>query len=159
MGEIAVLLPRLRRFARALTRDPHDADDLVQVAVERALARANQLLADAGVTGWMYAIVRNAWIDERRARARRARVLVPEELGEHVADPRQGSAADALAIEDAMQRLPQEQREAVALVLIEGLSYKEAAHVLDVPIGTLTSRIARGRSALQEMLGEDSRTP
>lgn len=153
-AELIALLPRLRRFARALARNAHDADDLVQVALERALARAQQLRPDAPLAGWVFGILRNAWIDERRSHARRNRLFGPEESGEHVPDPRQGAPAETLAVQDAMERLPEEQRIAVALVLIEGLSYKEAAHVMEVPIGTLTSRLARAREALQQMLGE-----
>ncbi|HEY8052579.1 MAG TPA: sigma-70 family RNA polymerase sigma factor [Steroidobacteraceae bacterium] len=153
-AELVTLLPRLRRFARTLTRNPHDADDLVQVALERALARAHQLRPDAALAGWVFGILRHAWIDELRARARRERVFAPEESGLHVGDAGQGAQAERLAVQDAMGRLPQEQRLAVALVLIEGLSYKEAAHVMEVPIGTLTSRLARAREALQAMLGE-----
>jgi RNA polymerase sigma-70 factor (ECF subfamily) len=154
-AELVTLLPRLRRFARALTRNPHDADDLVQVAVERALARAHQLRPDAALAGWLFGILRHAWIDELRARARRERVFAPQESGQNVGDAGQGAQAERLSVQDAMGRLPQEQRIAVALVLVEGLSYKEAAHVMDVPIGTLTSRLARAREALQAMLGEN----
>jgi RNA polymerase sigma-70 factor (ECF subfamily) len=151
---LVALLPRLRRFARALARDAHDADDLVQIAVERALTRAAQLRPDAPLSSWMFGIVRNAWLDELRARGRRARLFAPEESAERIGDTSQGPQADLLAVQDALARLPEEQRAAVALVLIEGFSYKEAAHVMQVPIGTLTSRLARGREALQEMLGE-----
>ena len=153
-SELIGLLPRLRRYARTLTRNADDADDLVQLAVERALARAAQVHADAALTGWMFGIVRNAWIDELRARARRARLFAPEEAGETAGDATQSGHAEILAVQDALARLPEEQRSAVALVLIEGLSYKEAAHAMQVPIGTLTSRLARGRAALQIMLGE-----
>jgi RNA polymerase sigma-70 factor (ECF subfamily) len=152
--ELVTLLPRLRRFARALARNPDDADDLLQLAIERALTRAEQLRADAPLANWMFGIVRHAWIDELRARARAARVFVPESAGHQVADAAQSADAELLSVQDAMARLPEEQRTAVALVLIEGLSYKEAAHVMEVPIGTLTSRLARGREALQTMLGE-----
>lgn len=154
-AELVTLLPRLRRFARALARNPHDADDLVQVALERALARAHQLRPDAALAGWVFGILRHAWIDELRARARTERVFAPEESGQNVGDARQGAQAEMLSVQDAMGRLPQEQRIAVALVLVEGLSYKEAAHVMDVPIGTLTSRLARAREVLQAMLGEN----
>lgn len=153
-AELIALLPKLRRFARALTRNPHDADDVLQVALERALARAHQLRPDAALAGWVFGILRNAWIDELRARARNARVFAPEEAGRNVSDQGASAPVESLSVQDAMARLPDEQRVAVALVLIEGLSYKEAAHVMDVPIGTLTSRLARGREALQAMLGE-----
>jgi RNA polymerase sigma-70 factor (ECF subfamily) len=152
--ELVALLPRLRRFARALARDAHDADDLVQIALERALTRAAQLRPDAPLSSWMFGIVRNAWLDELRARGRRARLFAPAESAERSGASSQGAPADLLAVQEALSRLPEEQRAAVALVLIEGLSYKEAAHVMEVPIGTLTSRLARGREALQAMLGE-----
>jgi len=152
------LLPRLRRFARALAGNAHDADDLVQVALERALARASQWRPEQRLETWVYAIVRNAWIDEQRARGRRGRVFAPEAAGAGVGaaatDP-----AGALALQAALQQLPGEQREAIALVLVEGLSYREAAAALDVPIGTLTSRLARGRGALQRMLGHAGANP
>jgi RNA polymerase sigma-70 factor, ECF subfamily len=153
-AELVTLLPRLRRFARTLTRNPHDADDLVQVALERALARAHQLRPDAALAGWVFGILRHAWIDELRARARSERVFALEEIGQNVGDAGQDAQAERLSVQDAMGRLPRDQRLAVALVLIEGFSYKEAAHVIDVPIGTLTSRLARAREALQAMLGE-----
>ena len=150
--ELIALLPRLRRFARALCGNAHDADDLVQTTVERALKHAGQLRPDSQLAGWTFGILRNAWIDEQRARGRRTRLFAAEESGEHVADATHGSQAELLAVQEALQRLPEEQRLAVALVLIEGLSYKEAAHIMQVPIGTLTSRLARGREALQELL-------
>src|SRR5580698_1297201 len=152
-AEIIELLPRLRRFARALAGNVSDADDLVQVAIERALAKSEQLRDGAPLAGWMFGILRNAWIDEARARARRRRVFVPEELGEQVADPN-SAPAQILPVQQAMERLPDEQREVIGLVLIEGLSYKEAAQITGVPVGTVTSRLARGREALQKMLGD-----
>jgi RNA polymerase sigma-70 factor, ECF subfamily len=155
---LVALLPRLRRFARALARDVHDADDLVQIAVERALTRSGQLRPDAPLSSWMFGIVRNAWLDELRARGRRARVFASEESAERVGDASQSGHAETLVVQDALARLPEEQREAVALVLIEGFSYKEAAHIMEIPIGTLTSRLARGRAALQEMLDESGGT-
>jgi len=152
--QIVELLPRLRRFARTLARDPHDADDLVQVAVERALARSGQLRPDSRLSSWMFGILRNAWIDETRTRGRRNRIFAPAELGENFGDTASESRADTLSVQDAMARLPDEQRMAVGLVLVEGLSYKEAAEIMGVPVGTLTSRLARGREALQSMLAD-----
>lgn len=151
--EIVLLLPRLRRFARNLVRNPHDADDVVQVAVERALLRSAQWRRDARLDSWMFKIVRNAWIDEVRARGRRDKLFLAEETGENVGTEPIESEITNMSVHAAMQRLPEEQRTAVSLVLIEGLPYKEAADVLEVPIGTLTSRLARGREALQALLG------
>jgi RNA polymerase sigma-70 factor (ECF subfamily) len=149
-----MLLPRLRRFARALTRHPQDADDLVQLAVERALTRRQQWRPESSLTNWMLAIVRNAWIDETRWRRRRDAVMAPEDEAAEVGDTGTDRDIDLWSIQSALERLPQEQRLAVALVLVEGLSYREAAQVMDVPIGTLTSRLSRGRLALQSMLAD-----
>jgi RNA polymerase sigma-70 factor (ECF subfamily) len=152
--QIVDLLPRLRRFARTLARDPHDADDLVQVAVERALAKSEQLRPDSRLSSWMFGILRNAWIDETRTRGRRNRIFVPEALGENVGDASSESHTETLSVQDAMAHLPEEQRMAIGLVLVEGLSYKEAAEIMGIPIGTLTSRLARGREALQTLLAD-----
>lgn len=151
--ELVALLPRLRRFARNLTRNPHDADDVVQIALERAIMRADQRQPDARLDGWMFKIVRNAWIDEVRSRGHRDKLFAPEEAGEQIGGDAIEQEVTLMSVQAAMRRLPEEQRMAVSLVLVEGLSYKEAAEVLEVPIGTLTSRLARGREALQELLG------
>ena len=149
--EIVDLLPRLRRFARALARDAADADDLAQLTIERALGRRAQWRPGTRLDSWMFRIMKNAWIDESRARQRQGRVLAPPEAAEHVGDDGAGAQENRLAameVQRAMGRLPEEQRLAVALVLVEGLSYGEAAQVLEVPPGTLASRLARGREAL-----------
>ena len=152
--EIVGLLPRMRRFARTLARNAHDADDIVQIAVERALARLDQLRPGSQLSSWLFGIVRNAWIDEVRGRARQGRIFAMEELGAQVGEDSMGSVADTLAVQDAMARIPEEQRTAIGLVLVEGLSYKEAARIMEIPVGTLTSRLARGRDALQKMLSD-----
>jgi RNA polymerase sigma-70 factor (ECF subfamily) len=152
-AQLAGLLPRLRRFARVMTRDVADADDLVQVAVEKALARAAQWQPGSRLDAWMFGIMKNAWIDEIRARGRRGRVHAPEEAGVTVGDTSAAARDIALSVQAAMGQLPEEQRMAIALVLVEGLSYKEAAESLGIPMGTLTSRLARGREALQALLG------
>ena len=150
--QIVALLPRLRRFARNLARNPHDADDVVQIALERALLKLDQWRRDARLDSWLFKIVRNAWIDELRSRGRRDRMFLAAEAGENVGDAMLDREADLMSVQSAMAKLPEDQRTAVSLVLVEGLSYKEAADVLDIPIGTLTSRLARGREALQAML-------
>ena len=149
---IVELLPRLRRFARSLSRNQHDADDLVQSVVERAWRHLGQLKPGASLASWMFGIMKNAWIDDRRAKTRRGEVALPEDSGDHPAIPAADANASLWAVSEAMTKLPDEQRLAVALVLVEGLSYREAAEALDVPIGTLTSRLARGRSALATAL-------
>ncbi len=149
------LLPRLRRFARALARDAADADDLCQAAIEKALLARTQWQPSTRMDSWMYRIMRNAWIDTARARSRAAETFVDADAGAAIGAESGAEARVALnEVERAMRRLPDEQREAVALVLVEGLAYKEAAAVLDIPMGTLTSRLVRGRQALMTGLGE-----
>ncbi len=150
--EIVELLPRLRRFGRTVTRHREDADDLVQIAVERALTRADQWQPGTRLDSWIFRIMQNAWIDEVRARQRRDLTFVPEELGEQVGVSTTDAQIDAIAVRKAVSQLNEDQRSVVGLVLIEGLPYKEAAAVLDIPIGTLTSRLARAREALQAIL-------
>jgi RNA polymerase sigma factor (sigma-70 family) len=155
--QIVELLPRLRRLARVLARAPADADDLVQLTVERALTRYAQWRPGTRLDSWMFRMMKNAWIDESRARSRRGGMFAPQEAGEAVGDDGAAAMEARLAareVESAMARLPQDQRIAVALVLVEGLSYQEAAEVLEIPAGTLTSRLVRGRAALLADLGE-----
>ena len=152
--QVVELLPRLRRFARAIARNVHDADDLVQLSIERALRRHDQWRPELKFDGWMFGIMRNAWIDEVRSRSRRDRVFAPEEAGADVGHDGTESQLRLLAVQRAVADLPEEQRLAVALALVEGLSYKEAADVLEVPIGPVTSRLARGRDALQAALDD-----
>ncbi len=151
---IVELLPRLRRFARSLSRNQHDADDLVQSALERAWRHLAQLKPGASLASWMFGIMKNAWIDDRRARGRRGEVAFPEDSGDHPAVNPTEMNASLWSVSEAMDKLPEEQRLAVALVLVEGLSYKEAAGLLEIPMGTLTSRLARGRTALAVALGD-----
>jgi RNA polymerase sigma factor (sigma-70 family) len=154
---LGALLPQLRRFAFSLSRDPADADDLAQRTVERALRARDQWQEGTRLDAWLYRIMRNIWIDEGRARSRQARVVRPLEDGEDAGfDPRPGqdAAIDLGRVMAAMARLPDEQREVVALILVEGFGYREAAELLDLPIGTVSSRLVRGRTALLAMLGE-----
>ena len=160
---LPAVLPRLRRFARTLTHHVHDADDLVQIAIERALLRAAQWRPpapaataeqiEAAVRSWMFGIVKNAWIDGLRSRKRERAVVKGDDGIEDIADDSHAAVEDRLSIVAAMQRLPEEQQLAVSLVLIEGLSYQEAADIMEVPVGTLTSRLSRGREALAAQLG------
>jgi len=157
--EIVKLLPRLRRLGRVLARAPADADDLVQLTVERALTRRDQWRSGTRLDSWMFRIMKNAWIDEVRARRRSSEVLVSEDGIDSVGVATPDSHLDSLAIRAAMLRLSEDQRVVVGLVLVEGMPYKEAAGVLEIPIGTLTSRLARARERLQELLTEDAVRP
>lgn len=157
-ADIAALLPRLRRFARTVTRNREDADDLVQIAVERALDRSAQWEAGTRLDSWLFRIMKNAWIDEVRVRVRRDHLFAPEEAGEHVGDDFAEAHQQRLAIQKAISLLGEDHRMVIGLVLVDGLPYKEAAQVLEIPIGTLTSRLARAREALQELLSDRTRT-
>src|SRR2546421_9583521 len=133
--ELVMLLPRLRRFARALARDVHDADDLVQIALERALTRGEQLRPGAPLASWMFGIVRNAWLDELRARGRRARVFAPEESPERIGDASQGARAALLAGEGAGARPPGGAGAGGPRGADGGAPPREAAHPLGRRVG------------------------
>jgi RNA polymerase sigma-70 factor (ECF subfamily) len=149
------LLPRLRRFAVGLARDPADADDLCQMTIERALRSRDQWLPGSRLDSWMYRIMRNLWIDETRATTRRSKTFADEEQGLAVgALGAQEATVELNDIDRALATLPAEQREAVLLVMVEGYSYKEAAEIVGCPVGTLNSRLVRGRDALLALLGE-----
>lgn len=153
--ELLTLLPRLRRFARSLARDSADADDLCQAALERALKARGQWQPGTTMDAWMYRIMRNCWIDEVRARTRRSQTFAPEEAGAAIgvdAHEDVERRAELNQVDRAMAELPAEQREVIALVLVEGLAYREAAGILEIPMGTLTSRLTRGRQALAKRL-------
>lgn len=157
-AEIAALLPRLRRFARTIAWQREDADDLVQAGIERALGRSNQFEAGTRLDSWLFRIMKNAWIDEVRSRIRRDQVFSPEEAGEHVGDDHAESQQQRIAIQKAISLLSDDHRIVIGLVLVDGMPYKEAADVLEIPIGTLTSRLARAREALQGLLSDQART-
>jgi len=149
-------LPRLRRFARSLTGNAADADDLVQTGLERVLRHLDLYMPGTRLDSWLFKILKNVWIDEIRGRTRRERVFAPEEDGDRIGDD--GDAATLarrrlVEVEKAMRELPEDQRLAIALICVEGLSYAEASEVLDVPVGTLSSRLTRGRETLLARVG------
>jgi RNA polymerase sigma-70 factor (ECF subfamily) len=152
---IVALLPRLRRFAFGLCGTAHDADDLVQSAIERALKNEGQWKADTRLDSWMYKIVQNLWIDKRRRQRTRGEAAPLEDaMGQVGYDAREtveirDAAARALK---ALAALSPEIRSAASLVIVNGHSYREAADALDVPIGTIMSRVARARGALEAAL-------
>lgn len=147
----------MRRFAIVLAGHPADGDDLCQMTIERALSRREQWQEGTRLDSWAYRIMRNIWIDESRARQRRGQTFIDEEAGLLVgADGAQEARIELGDIDRAMARLPEEQREAVLLVMVEGYSYKEAAEIVGCPVGTLNSRLVRGRDALMALLGEGS---
>ncbi len=152
---VLALLPRLRRFAAGLARDAADGDDLCQATIARALERREQWQPGTRLDSWIYTMMRNIWIDEQRARARRGETFVAEDAGAAVGSG--GGQEEAVALGDidrALRQLPDEQREAVLLVMVEGYSYREAAEIVGCPVGTLNSRLVRGRDALLARLGD-----
>jgi len=160
--ELAALIPRLRRFARVLTGNMSDADDVVQATLEKAMRNLGQWQQGTRLDRWVFAIARNAWIDDRRLAHNRAQfddISTMTELqgedGQAVVEQR----STQKAVQDAIARLPDDQRTLIALVILEGYSYREAAEMLDVPIGTVMSRLARGKAALADLLGGGGLTP
>lgn len=147
---VADQLPALLRFARALTRDEHDAEDLVHDALTAAYARRAQFRQGMPLLPWLFGIIRHRFIDGWRAARRRDRALTDlTQLSPTEAPPQQESAFRLAEIARLLSELPAEQREALHLVVVEGLSYQEAASVQEVPIGTLMSRISRARLHLR----------
>ncbi len=128
----------------------------MQAGIERVLRHLDQYTPGTRLDSWLFKVLKNVWIDEIRGRTRRGRVFAPEDEGERVGDA--GDAAiearrQLAEVEMAMRELPEDQRLAIALICVEGLSYAEASEVLDVPVGTLSSRLTRGREALLARLG------
>lgn len=160
--EIVSFLPRLRRFARSLARDPDRADDLVQAACQRALERLDQIRVGSRLDSWLYRIIYTRWIDKlRRDKTRSANVVVLK--GEDVPVAANGNEdndlATALDIKKALEKLPVEHRAAIMLVSVEGYSYQETASVLDLPIGTVASRVVRARAMLGRLLAQSREIP
>ena len=151
--ELVELLPRLRRYARVLTRDVDRADDLTQDTVERAIAREHSFRDGEGLRAWLFSIMHNLHVDRLRAKDPIDWSLDADELPEPASQP----CGDPHTLRDmraALASLPEDYREALLLVAVEGLRYHEAANALGVPIGTIMSRLARGRERLGELLGE-----
>jgi len=149
--EIIVLLPRLRRFARSLCGSADEADDLVQGACERALYAIDSWQPGSRLDSWMFRILRNLWIDQlRRRKVERIAhgsgigIVAPGEDGVRTAESR----LELDHVRARIAALPEHQREVLALVCIEDLSYREAAANLQVPVGTVMSRLARARQTL-----------
>jgi RNA polymerase sigma-70 factor (ECF subfamily) len=151
------MLPRLRRFARALAGNAVDADDLVQTAVTRALERLHQLDPRLGVEGWLFRIVRTVWIDE--CRRRQVRGPVVELRPEAMAVDGAAALEDRLMLirtREAVAALGEDQRVLIDLVVVDGRSYREAAEILGVPIGTVMSRLARARRSIHASVAENA---
>jgi RNA polymerase sigma-70 factor (ECF subfamily) len=148
-------LPRLRRFAVALTGDMDHGDDLVQETCVRALSRMDQWQPGTRLDSWMYRIAQNLWLDRTRAKKHRSEVSDPELVAAVAGDDGRSVVEGRLTLEavlDAMTELSPEQQVLVALVCIDGASYREAAEITATPIGTVMSRLARARRELHARL-------
>lgn len=153
-AEIVALLPRLRRYAIALSRSGMIADDLVQTACLRALANAASWQPGTRMDAWIFRIIRNLWLDMRRQASRRGEEDVRDGT-EFEAAGGETHAFNRLVLSDvaaAIRRLPADHQEVLLLVCVEELTYREASEVLDVPIGTVMSRLARARERLNSIL-------
>ena len=156
--EMVALVPRLRRFAFSISGSRDEGEDLVQAACVKALDRLDQFQPGTRLDSWMFRIVQTTWIDRVRSRSRRGETGSEEELA-LVSDQGKGArtAENRLTlarVRQAMGTLPEDQRAVLALVAIEGYSYKAAAETLEIPVGTVMSRLARARSKLLPLLKE-----
>ncbi|MGF1475318.1 MAG: sigma-70 family RNA polymerase sigma factor [Geminicoccaceae bacterium] len=149
-------IPRLRRYARYLTRDADQADDLVQECLTRAVAKIDSWRQGTNLRAWLFVILKNCDINDIR---RNRRMDIDHDAsGDHhsalAIPPGQEAHIALLEVRDAFMRLNVEHREVLLLVAIEGLEYQEAAAILDVPLGTIRSRLSRARRALRDALGD-----
>ncbi|HTN67653.1 MAG TPA: sigma-70 family RNA polymerase sigma factor [Burkholderiaceae bacterium] len=153
--DLAQQIPRLRRYARALTRNAAWADDLVQDTLERALGRRWLFRLNSNLTAWLYTMLYRLYLNDA-ARAQR-RMAVPEEQAPEPAAS--GDMALRLDLRRALERLSAEHRAVLILVALEELSYQETAAVLGIPLGTVMSRLARAREQLRRRFDDDATTP
>ncbi len=154
--DIIALLPNLRRFAISLARSRDTADDLVQITVERAFAARASFDPATRLDAWLFRILRNAWIDMvRRSKTRGTEIDVADAPDAPVVDGEKTVETSLMlqSAKAAINRLPPDQRDVILLICVEELTYKEAATVLEVPIGTVMSRLARARIAIAKDIG------
>ncbi len=154
--DLIAFLPNLRRFAISLCRSPDTADDLVQITVERAFAGRASFDPATRLDAWLFRILRNAWIDMvRRNKTRGTEIDIADAPDARSIDGEK-TVETSLMLQSAraaIDQLPPDQREVIVLICVEELTYKEAAEVLAVPIGTVMSRLARARIAIAQALG------
>ena len=152
--EIEAEIPRLRRYARALTRDLIAADDLVQECLTRALSKLHLWQQGTDLRAWLFTILHNQYINHVRRTAREGTAIGLSEREPLLARaPQQGSRLELRDLERAIAKLPRTQRSVILLVGLEGMSYGEVATALGVPVGTIRSRLSRGREALRRLTG------
>jgi len=153
LHEIEACVPALRRYARALTHDIDRADDLVQDCLERAIARRGLFQPRGPVRAWLFTILVNLHRNALRQSRRRGDVVDIQSIPEPATQPAQPGHLALAELGRAIETLPLEQKEALLLVTLEGLSYQDAAAILNIPTGTLMSRLGRARSTLRALTG------
>jgi RNA polymerase sigma-70 factor (ECF subfamily) len=147
-------IPRLRRYARALARDVATADDLVQDCLTRALGKLHLWQEGTDLRAWLFTILHNQYVNQvRRAVREGSAVGLSETEPLLTRAPHQGKSLELRDLERAIAKLPEEQRSVILLVGLEGMRYEEVAEVLGVPVGTVRSRLSRGREALRRLMG------
>ncbi len=154
LDEIETCVPALRRYARALTRNADRADDLVQDCLERAIRKRGLFRPTGPLQGWLFRILVNLWRNSLRTERRRGEHVAYDTLLVEPSIPAPQHGRLALGeMNRALDRLPDDQRETLLLVVLEGVSYEEAATILGIPIGTVMSRLSRARAALRTLTG------
>jgi RNA polymerase sigma-70 factor, ECF subfamily len=149
--EIEALIPRLTRYARALTRDLVNADDLVQEALTRALAKVHLWRSGTDLRAWLFTILHHQHINHVRRAARDGNQAELSEWDRPTLEPAQGTYLELRDLEKAINKLSHEQRTAILLVGAQEMQYEEAASLLNLPLGTVRSRVSRGRAALRRL--------
>jgi RNA polymerase sigma-70 factor (ECF subfamily) len=158
--DVTSQLPALRRYGLSLTRNPADAEDLVHETLLRAYEKRATFRKDRNLRAWLLSILHNCFVDgARRRRSETAKLLRAGELASEHAPPPQDHAVRLAQLRGMFLSLPDEQRAALHLVAIEGLTYQEAATTLGIPIGTLMSRLGRARAALRSIEERDAAEP
>jgi RNA polymerase sigma-70 factor (ECF subfamily) len=151
-------IPRLRRYARALTHNRDRADDLVQDTLARALVKEDLWQPGTDLRAWLFTIMHNQNVNNVRRDSRESTVVDIEQVSATLAAPTDASACrEMIELESALARLPSPQRQVILLVGLEGMSYEESAGILGIPIGTVRSRLSRGRDDLRKLLGMEER--
>ena len=152
--KIEAEIPRLRRYARALTRDAVAADDLVQDCLVRGLAKQHLWKEGTDLRAWLFTILHNQYVNQvRRAVREGASVAINETEPSLTRAADQGRTLELRDLDRGLARLPEEQRTVILLVGLEGMSYNETAEILTIPVGTVRSRLSRGRDGLRKLLG------
>ncbi len=152
-------IPRLRRYARALTRDGSRADDLVQSSLVRAISKQHLWQPGTDLRAWLFTILHNLHVNDVRRGVREGIAVPVEEMSPALTvDADAGTSLQLRDLERALARMPDEQRQVILLVGLEGMRYEEVATILGIPIGTVRSRLSRGRETLRVLMGMDEKT-